>query len=474
MYEEFGHSVEPQTGSIPGVAHVLRRISALMSRQFGRFELIGEIQGLKKAMSGHVYFDLKDTQEDALLSCALFRTQAQALKFQPKDGDVVIVSGELNLYAPRGQISFVVRSIKLAGAGDLYAQFVALKEKLQSLGYFDESRKKAIPKYPRRIGIVTSLRGAALQDVLKTIKQRAPFVNVVIYPTSVQGEGAVDEILRALDAVQERREVSVVLLVRGGGSLADLWCFNSERLARRLVDMPVPVVAGVGHESDVTIADLVSDWRAATPTAAAVKVTEYWMAVLERMDEGTKRLQRVMRSRIEQAQWQLTQFDRIGVQMRYRLKAVRAELNQLADLSGAMQRYMLNLDKRLERCSGKLAGVPAARLQEERLTFERAEHRLRSLRPDPTAALSRIEQLESTAKRLFKGEIAIKRERVKALSSKLRALDVNRVLDRGYALALDDSGRIVRDASQLSVGQSIDLRLAKGGARGRIESTRLE
>lgn len=474
MNEVLSENGAGSVSAVPGVAVVLRQIASLMKRQFGRFELIGEIHSIKKAMSGHVYFDLKDTQEDALLSCALFRTQAQGLSFRPKEGDVVIVSGELNMYAPRGQISFVVRSMKLAGAGDLYAQFVALKEKLQAAGYFDQERKKTLPKYPRRIGIVTSLRGAALQDVLKTIKQRAPFVHVVIYPTSVQGEGAVDEIVRALESAKNRREVGVVLLVRGGGSLADLWCFNSERLARCIAQMPLPVVAGIGHESDVTIADLVSDWRAATPTAAAVKVTEYWMEVVERMDDGNRRLQRVMRQRVQQAQMQLAQFDRTKTQMRYRLQASRADLNRLADISGAIERYMLNLDKRLEQCFGKLAAMPTERLQTSRLAFERVQHRLRASRPCPSVALSQIEQWESTAKRLLKGEIALKREKIKTLSAKLRALDVKRVLDRGYALALDSSGRIVRDAAQLSVGQTVDLRLAKGGAVGRIESTRSE
>lgn len=252
-------AAEPVRLAAEGVAQLLRRITSALAAGFSSVKVTGEIHSISRAPSGHIYFDLKDAREDAHISCALFRGAASRLDFVPARGDSVVAEGEINIYAPRGQMNLVVKSLKRAGEGDLYARFLVLKEKLLAEGLFDVSRKKALPLYPRRIGIVTSPEAAALRDAVRTILLAGAAVDIILYPARVQGEGALAELCAALRDADFRAECDVILLVRGGGALADLWTYNEETLARVIAELHTPVISGVGHETDTTIADLVAD-----------------------------------------------------------------------------------------------------------------------------------------------------------------------------------------------------------------------
>ena len=266
------------------VSSLLLAVSDTLGARFGALTVRGELSGFSRAGSGHCYFSLKDAQgEPALLRCAMFRRAAGLLDFSPADGQQVELRGRLALYEPRGDLQFVVEAMRRLGAGTLYEEFLKLRDRLQRLGLFDPARKRELPEHPVCIGVVTSLGAAALRDVLTALKRRSPQVRAVIYPCLVQGAEAPASIVRALQQVAERREVDTVLLVRGGGSLEDLWAFNDERVVRAVASSPIPVVCGVGHETDVTLADLAADLRAPTPTAAAELAAPLRTELLQRV-----------------------------------------------------------------------------------------------------------------------------------------------------------------------------------------------
>lgn len=268
---------------IYSVSEINRDIKFLLETTFNSITVVGEISNFKAYQSGHWYFTLKD--ENSQISCVMWRSLNAYVYFTPQDGMKVIVNGRINVYEPRGSYQIEVSSIKPLGVGELQIAFEALKRKLAAEGLFDERFKKPIPKIPERIGIVTSKDGAALRDVLAVIKRRFPVAEVVLAHTSVQGEGAAQEISDALDLMNEYGEVDVIILCRGGGSLEDLWAFNEEITARAIFRSKIPVVTGIGHEVDFTIADFVADLRAATPTAAAELVTPRLEQLIEMVDE---------------------------------------------------------------------------------------------------------------------------------------------------------------------------------------------
>ncbi|HRH89622.1 MAG TPA: exodeoxyribonuclease VII large subunit, partial [Rubrivivax sp.] len=242
---------------------------ALQAR-FGAVSVRGELSGLTRAASGHCYFSLKDTTgSGALLRCAMFRRAAALLDFEPRDGQQLELRGRLAVYEARGELQLVVESMQRVGAGALYEQFLRLKARLDAAGLFDAARKRPLPPHPAVLGIVTSTAAAALRDVLTTLSRRAPHVRVIVYPSPVQGADAPAALIAALRLAAARREVDALLLVRGGGSLEDLWCFNDESLVRAIAASPLPLISGIGHDTDLTLADLAADLRAATPTAAA-------------------------------------------------------------------------------------------------------------------------------------------------------------------------------------------------------------
>ena len=275
-----------------GVGQLIAAVAELVTAGFAACTVRGEVSGFSRAASGHCYFNLKDPDGGATLRCAMFRRAAQLVDFQPREGDAVELRGRLAVYEPRGELQLVVESMQKSGAGALYERFLRLKARLEAEGLFDAAVKRTLPSYPASVGVVTSLAGAALHDVATTLARRSPHLRVVLYPSAVQGAEAPAALCRAITVAAVRREVDVLIVCRGGGSLEDLWAFNDESVARAVRAAPMPVVSGVGHETDVTLADLAADLRAATPTAAAERVAPATIAALEALAGHEQHLRR--------------------------------------------------------------------------------------------------------------------------------------------------------------------------------------
>lgn len=451
------------------VAEILRSIKTELFRLWGDISIQGELRSFKAYPSGHIYFDLRDRKEDALLSCVLFRRDAQRLTFRPKVGDLVELRGSLNVYEPRGQLNFIARQMKPAGAGDLFAQFLALKEKLAAEGLFASDRKKPLPEYPDTVGVVTSPEAAALRDVVRTLQRNAPWVKIILYPTSVQGAAAEGEIMQALRQAALRREADVVLLVRGGGSIADLWSFNSEGVARVLAQMPMPVISGVGHEVDFTIADFVADVRAATPTAAAAMAVEDWVHAAQYLAALEQKLASSAEGTVKMNRMRLAHADRLGFAYRALLERSRAKLAAVGDFSRLLVDYLDRLSQRVDGLQGQAGFLVHKRLDQLRAELAMTQARLTGRRPDFAAARSEVVHERSALTKAALQQVALRRERVKALESRLRALDVAQVLARGYSIVTTSDGHVVSDAGKLAAGDRLELHFSRGIADAMVE-----
>jgi exodeoxyribonuclease VII large subunit len=403
------------------VGALCRAVADLLEARLNPVAVRGEISGLSRASSGHLYFSLKDPQGQ--LRCAMFRRAAALLESVPGEGDLVEVQGRLAIYEPRGDLQLIVESMTRAGQGAWYERFLRLKARLEEDGLFDVGRKRPLPFLPRGIGLVTSPAAAALHDVVSALRRRVPHLPVVFAPASVQGPQAVPELVRALESMYRLAEqgvVDVILLVRGGGSIEDLWSFNEEALARTIVRSPVPMVCGVGHETDVTIADFCADLRAPTPTAAAELVAQPQGELLQRLRGWHDRLNEAVGRRLDSASQQLdVAMARVG-RPSARLAQQHRRLAQLDD----RLRHAVVL--RLERARATLAGMEGARRAVCQRTLQRSDERL------------------------HRSEL------------RLQLLDPRLVLQRGYALLTDDAGAVISRAAQASAGQSLKATLAEG------------
>lgn len=421
------------TRKIWGVAGLLAAVGESLAARFSVVVVGGELSGFTRAASGHCYFSLKDADgQAAALRCAMFRRAASLLDFAPADGALVELRGRVAVYEPRGELQFVVEAMRRAGAGTLYEQFLKLRARLEAEGLFDPGRKRPLPAYPRRLGVVTSLGAAALHDVLTALRRRAPQVEVVVYPSLVQGSEAPAALVAALAAANARAEVDALLLVRGGGSLEDLWAFNDERVVRAVAGSALPLVCGVGHETDVTLADLAADLRAPTPTAAA----ELAAPAREDCLAGLAALERLLAHRTQARLDQLGQrLDRLAL--------------RLARPSDALARQRRSLDLLAQR----LSLAPARRLepQGQRL-MHLAQRREQALR------------------------VALQRQasRLEALQARLSALDPKHVLARGYAWLSDAQGLAVTRAADLNPGQPVRAVLADGEAQLQVLTTHVD
>jgi exodeoxyribonuclease VII large subunit len=410
------------------VAALLLAVGDALAARFSACSVQGELSGFTRAASGHCYFTLKDADGAAAsVRCAMFRRAASMLDFTPRDGQQVELRGRIALYEPRGEMQFVAEAMRPLGAGSLYEQFLRLKAKLEAEGLFDAARRRELPALPRCVGIVTSLAGAALHDMLTTLARRAPQVAVVVYPSLVQGSEAPAALLAALAQAAQRREVDTLVIARGGGSIEDLWAFNDERVVRAVAAMPMPVVSGVGHETDVTLCDLAADLRAATPTAAAELVAPERDALLQVLAQSAQRLQRGVARQLD-AQGQ--RLDRLALQVARPVQAVTRAREALQALAW---RHRRALDIALQR-----SGTDG----------ERAQQRLR----DATAA-----------------RLAREAARLDALGARLQALDPSRVLARGYAFVLDAQRRPVVSAHGTRAGQALELQWHDGAVPVRVE-----
>lgn len=409
----------------------------------------GEISNFVSAASGHWYFSLKD--EQAQVRCVMFRHKSQYLDFKPANGMQVEVLALPTLYEARGDFQLTLERMRPAGLGALFEAFERLKLKLEQEGLFDESRKRELPYLPRQIGIVTSPQAAALRDVLRTLAKRMPGVPVVLYSAPVQGEGAAQKIAAAITAASKRAECDVLIVCRGGGSIEDLWAFNEEVVARAIASSHIPVVSGVGHETDFTIADFVADMRAATPTAAAQAVVPERAALLLGVQREGQRLVRGLLRRLEQSMQQLDFLQRRLVHPAQRIQQQSTRL--------------VELQHRLQAAQGHAA-------QRRQWQWAALGQRLRAAQPD----LERLRARHADALRRLTAAVQQAQGRhemrLQALALHLQHLNPAQVLARGYSMVRDAEGRIVTDSATVEVGQALDITLAKGRVDARVQGKR--
>jgi exodeoxyribonuclease VII large subunit len=431
------------------VTELNRRARQILENQFGLVWVAGEISRATLAPSGHWYFTLKD--EGAAVDCAMFKGRAQYLDFRPENGLKVEVRARVTVYEPRGAYQLAVEQMRHAGLGALFEAFEKLKARLAKEGLFDAGRKRPLPVFARAIGIVTSPAAAALRDILATLSRRAPMVPVIVYPTLVQGEGAAAGIAAAIATANARRECDVLVVARGGGSLEDLWAFNEEAVARAIASSGIPVVSGVGHETDFTIADFVADLRAATPTAAAVAASPDREALAAALDRARSRLARGVRRTLDEAS------QRLDLASRRLLTPAEGLARGRERLAAAARRLALQ--------ARQSAGLRAAALRG-------LAPRLRSAAPQPSLLLRDLARL---ARRLATGASRTNRERrarLAAAAASLGHLDPSQVLSRGYAIVRTADGTVVRSGAALSRGDALDLAFAEGGARVTVDEPR--
>jgi exodeoxyribonuclease VII large subunit len=424
------------------VSALNQAVGRLLERSFPLTWISGEISNFTRASSGHWYFTLKD--DGAQVRAVMFRGRAQYADFVPREGDKVEVRALVTLYAPRGDYQINVEAIRRAGVGVLFEAFLKMKERLGAAGLFDQDRKRAVPMFARTVGVVTSPGAAALRDVLTALKRRAPHVSVVLYPTLVQGQQAPEQIAAAINTASARAECDVLIVCRGGGSIEDLWSFNDEGVAYAIANCSMPVISGVGHETDFTIADFAADLRAATPTAAAELAATPradWLASL-RADAAD--LRRAMQRALGDASQSLDSYTR-------RLLSPAAQI--------AQQR------SKLLAHATALTHANRAPLAQARVGFDKLQARWAARRPDVRALRTQLETMQRRAALSVANQQAQRRDGLNALAAQLELLNPQRTLERGYAIVTDASGTILRSPRQLKPSESVTLRLAEGSAR---------
>jgi exodeoxyribonuclease VII large subunit len=424
------------TARVWGVTALINAISDTLSARFAQCVVRGEISGFTRAASGHGYFTLKDEHGGASLRCAIFRRALSQVDFTPGEGMLVEVRGNLSVYEARGELQMVVEGMQRAGAGALYEQFLRLKAKLEAEGLFDASHKRAIDDFPRRVAVVTSLAAAALRDVLAALQRRAPHVEVVVAPCSVQGAEAPPQIVSALAQVALSHHAGTrfdtIIVCRGGGSLEDLWAFNDERVVRAIAQCPIPIISGVGHETDVTLADFAADLRAPTPTAAAELVARAQAQALSELDA----VARLMSHRVGQRLDGLAQ----------RLDQAAMRLSRPAQALSRQHHELDLMAQRMLSAGHRRIGLAAHALPvwQDRLSRAIAQRQAQSL------------------------------HRLDAMQSRLHALDPQRVLERGYAWLSDANGHAVTKASQAAIGSRLDVVLSDGRLQVDVSSRSID
>ena len=430
-----------QQAAVISVSALNQAVSRLLERSFPLTWISGEISNFTRASSGHWYFTLKD--DAAQVRAVMFRGRAQYAGFVPREGDKVEVRALVTLYGPRGDYQINVEAIRRAGVGALFEAFLRMKERLGAAGLFDQDRKRALPMFARTIGVVTSPTGAALRDVLTALKRRAPHVRVVLYPTLVQGQQAPEQIAAAINTASARAECEILIVCRGGGSIEDLWAFNDEAVAYAVANCNVPVISGVGHETDFTIADFAADLRAATPTAAAELAATPRADWLASLRADATDLRRAMQRALGDAAQTLDGYTR-------RLLSPSAQI--------AQQR------SKLQAHATALTHANRAPLAYARVGFDKLQSRWSALRPDVRAFRMQVEGLQRRAALSIANQHGQKRDALNALAAQLEMLNPQRTLERGYAIVTGQDGAILRAPAQLHPRDSVTVRLAEGSA----------
>jgi exodeoxyribonuclease VII large subunit len=408
-------------------------IADTLNARFNPVAVKGEISGFSRAASGHCYFNLKD--ESGQIRCAMFKRAASAVGFMPRDGEMVEVRGKLGVYEARGDLQLVVESMQRAGQGDLFAQFLKLKATLEAEGLFNQDRKKRLPTQPRAIGLITSLGAAALHDVVTALQRRVPHIPVILAPASVQGANAPLELLQSLKNLvgwqsdknsNNNLAIDVILMVRGGGSMDDLWAFNDENLVRAIASCPIPVISGVGHETDFTLVDFVADLRAPTPTAAAEMV-------------AVERSQQILE-----------------------LEALFQAMND------AVMNNIDKMNQRLDWVSGRL-GRPSGRISEQSAKLQRMGQALKfALRTQVNQQKQGLDAKSLTLPRALQSNLQSQQRGLIHLQTRLGLLDPHLVLERGYAWLTDESGQALTHTKDFKPAQDVSATLADGQVRLRV------
>jgi exodeoxyribonuclease VII large subunit len=470
------------------VSELTDRIRGLLETAFPDVWVEGEVSNCHAAQSGHLYFTLKDAR--AQIRCVCFRDQVRGLKFRPEDGLHVTVRGGIGVYDVRGEYQIYVTSIEPVGLGALQLAFEQLKKRLQDEGLFDESRKKPLPVLPLCIGVVTSPTGAAIRDILRVLKRRFPNAHVRLFPVKVQGDGAAKEIAAAVNYFNRTKFADVLIVGRGGGSLEDLWAFNEEVVARAIAASEIPVITGIGHEADFTIADFVADLRAPTPSAAAelvvrsreeferhiaehqrqlVQQIRYWISQRRHRvrdletHRGFRRLESLVRRRRQQVD-ELSSSLAIG--LRLRLGMTRQRLTRAStrvgsfDLRGRAAVARRRIVQHRDALSAALSRV----MMRKQRSYLEARNRFGTLDFGKRIARlrSRVELLTSNVAEKIRRALVTKRQRFEAARLQLEERSPFRILERGYAIAYDASGKVLRSTDQVAIGEDIAVRLARG------------
>ena len=437
--------VAPRVWTVRGLVAAVR---TLVEREYTDIWVEGEISNFRPAESGHIYFTLKDG--DAQVRVVIFRSQARLLRFKPQDGMQVVARGRITVYDARGELQISAEYLEPKGAGALQMAFEQLKAKLGAEGLFDESSKKPIPVLPRRIGVVTSPRGAAVRDIINVLRRRHSGVHVLIYPAQVQGEAAATEVSAGIRYFNRSKDIDVIIVARGGGSMEDLAAFNHEGLARVVSNSKLPVISAIGHETDFTIIDFVADLRAPTPSAAAELVVRSKQEWDEQAESFRRRLARGMRYQLLMRRQTLTEIAQHGAFARMR-EAIGRRQQRLDDL----RFRLLTAERRLLEQQRRNLDHAAAAVRH----FD-VRQRVAGMRRDLTARINAF----TSAGRAF---LVQQRARIDHLQAQMEALSPVAILDRGYALIFDANGNLVKDAAQVETGQEITARVA----RGRIKAT---
>ena len=418
---------------------------ALLEDHLAGLWIAGEVSNLTRAASGHYYFSLKDSR--AQVRCAMFKGAAMRLAKPLKEGDHIEVSGKISIYEARGEFQITVNEVRLKGLGQLYEAYERLKAQLQAEGAFAAERKKPLPARPQCIGIVTSLAAAALRDVVTTLNRRAPEIPVIVYPTPVQGTGSELQIAQAIKTASQRAECDVLIVCRGGGSIEDLWAFNEEPVVRAIEACAIPVVSGVGHETDFTLADFVADVRAPTPTGAAELVSPNRQESLHRLAQAQGRLKTVLEQRYFDASQKLDWLVRQIRHPRQKLDDQRASISKLA------QTLSYSMTQNLRAHTAR---------------FERQTQALKHCRPDISVYRQDIDRFQTTSSHAFRQLLAHRRQSLTAQTALLEAVSPQQILERGFSVVKNTRGQVIRNADVLKQGQKLHITFADGETDVRV------
>lgn len=427
--------------SVLTVSELNQVVSHLLETSFPLLWISGEVSSFTRATSGHWYFTLKDNGSQ--IRAVMFRGRARLAGFTPKLGDRIEVRATLSLYMARGEFQLNVEAIRHAGAGNLYEAFLKMKARLEAEGLFDRERKQPLPSFVKTVGVVTSPQAAALRDVMTTLARRAPHINVILYPAPVQGADAAEKIAQVIETVSERAECDVLIVCRGGGSLEDLWSFNEEPVARAIAACQIPVISGVGHETDTTITDFVADVRAPTPTGAAEIVSESREDLLGQLEDIAVRMMRSVNRKMQDAMQHTDMLSRRLVSPAARIKHERMRIESLS------VRLTKTFDQQRMASRHQLSGLLM---------------RLSACQPDVQQPRAHLKNQSERLVAAMNSTLSGKRQQTVSLSSQLELLNPQRILDRGYAIMQDEQGRIIRSPSDIPVKKPVSVQLAEGGA----------